>query len=96
LVLHSTPKGGHPLLSHTTIGFTTTKPLTWASAAPPTKNAAAENSNTRAIERQLGLKFLMVSLSLRTDRQMPGIFSGKCALAHTRRANTSPILERVT
>jgi hypothetical protein len=45
------------LLSHTTIGFTTTKPFTWASAAPQTKNALAENSSARVMDLQRGLKF---------------------------------------
>jgi hypothetical protein len=56
------------LLSHTTIGFTTTKPFTWASAAPQTKNALAENGSARVMDLQRGLKFPIFA-SLRKVRK---------------------------
>src|SRR5260370_29821059 len=66
--VHLRPNGAPSLvpLSHTVIGFITTKPftgvVTWASAVPHIKNAAVENSITCAIARQHSLKFRMLCL----------------------------------
>jgi hypothetical protein len=60
-----TPYGAQSPPLQTEIGLIMTKPFTggfWASAVLHTRNAAAENNITCAIERQRNLKFPMVCL----------------------------------